>query len=573
MAGDIRYPVRGRILASSSADRTAPGPVGVQPSAATTRSSILRREPSSVYVLTSRRSGPGSRTTSRDAEAPGGSARSGAVTPPSASDAATDRRTVGDILLARGYITRDAARGRSVASQHETGKPLGQVLVEAGAITRLELASALAEQWSDTATWLGPPAECEAAGAASAAVAYGERRGLRRGARGRATRSSCRRRSSSSRGVSRSSSRSSPSSGCASRAARSRAPSRLLDRVEVVQDGVTVLSRRIDELTEGTERALGEDRAELDRADRRARRAQGAVEHTANASDDRGADRKDRAPTDTAPIEELRAAIDELAARPAGDPELAGAVGALTGRLDVARREDRHPRRSRDRRRAARDRRRPRREPGAARRERIPRELRSEVAELAARPQADPGLAAQLEELTGGSRLSRAPTPWKRCVRRWRRWPGGRPPTPRSRPGSTSSRARVDGLASGLRGAARAHRALATLQEALDELSGRVASLAETQALDDLRASLDEVSARPAIAPELLDQLSELAARIEALADEPDTVDDAAFEAMREQIAGLASRSAADPSSSSESTTWSVGSTPCTHASKKLPRR
>ena len=63
------------------------------------------------------------------------------MTPPSAPDAATDRQTVGDILLARGYISEDQLE-QAIASQQRSGKPLGQVLVEAGAITRLELAGA-----------------------------------------------------------------------------------------------------------------------------------------------------------------------------------------------------------------------------------------------------------------------------------------------------------------------------------------------------------------------------------------------------------------------------------------------
>jgi len=69
----------------------------------------------------------------------------------------TERRTIGDILLSHGYVTArqldDAAE-----AQQRTGKPLGQVLVEAGAITRLELASALAEQWSDSSDWMMRPA-------------------------------------------------------------------------------------------------------------------------------------------------------------------------------------------------------------------------------------------------------------------------------------------------------------------------------------------------------------------------------------------------------------------------------
>ena len=47
------------------------------------------------------------------------------MTPPSAPDAATDRQTVGDILLARGYISEDQLE-QAIASQQRSGKPLGQ---------------------------------------------------------------------------------------------------------------------------------------------------------------------------------------------------------------------------------------------------------------------------------------------------------------------------------------------------------------------------------------------------------------------------------------------------------------
>ena len=175
------------------------------------------------------------------------------MTPPTAPDAATDRQTVGDILLARGYISEEQLE-HAIGSQQQSGKPLGQVLVEAGAITRLELASALAEQWSDTATWLGPP-QGSKGGQTKKRTAAGSRRRSRRGTRGglRAT-----------------------APGCSRRAARRVAsfepaltdlklrvetaevggPEKLLDRIEVVQDAVTALARRLDELTNGVERAF-----------------------------------------------------------------------------------------------------------------------------------------------------------------------------------------------------------------------------------------------------------------------------------------------------------------------------
>ncbi|WP_411276913.1 hypothetical protein [Gaiella sp.] len=59
-----------------------------------------------------------------------------------------DKRRIGDILLAQGFVTADELADAEL-EQERTQQPLGQVLVSRGAITRLELASALAEQWSD----------------------------------------------------------------------------------------------------------------------------------------------------------------------------------------------------------------------------------------------------------------------------------------------------------------------------------------------------------------------------------------------------------------------------------------
>ncbi|MGL6279110.1 MAG: hypothetical protein ACRC50_06095, partial [Gaiella sp.] len=63
---------------------------------------------------------------------------------------------VGSLLIAAGAVAEGAleeARRRSA----DSGQPLGPILVEMGAITRLELASALAEQWSDTPAQILPP--------------------------------------------------------------------------------------------------------------------------------------------------------------------------------------------------------------------------------------------------------------------------------------------------------------------------------------------------------------------------------------------------------------------------------
>ena len=58
------------------------------------------------------------------------------------------RPTIGDILLSHGFVDADTLAG-AAEEQERTGQPLGQILVERGAITRLELASALAEQWAE----------------------------------------------------------------------------------------------------------------------------------------------------------------------------------------------------------------------------------------------------------------------------------------------------------------------------------------------------------------------------------------------------------------------------------------
>ncbi len=68
------------------------------------------------------------------------------------------KRRIGDILLEGGFAS-EAEVARAVAEQEQTGQPLGQILVQHSVITRLELASALAEQWSDQSLLVaGPPA-------------------------------------------------------------------------------------------------------------------------------------------------------------------------------------------------------------------------------------------------------------------------------------------------------------------------------------------------------------------------------------------------------------------------------
>ena len=520
------------------------------------------------------------------------------MTSPAAPDADTDRGTVGDILLARGYITEEQLT-HAAGAQQQTGKPLGQVLVEAGAITRLELASALAEQWSDTATWLGPPAaptareskrkrapvvapptpEAEDAGFTQqlqeAVVSL-----ARRVAAFEPELADLRLRLESG---------------------ESETAQNVLDRVEVLQDGLTVLSGRIDELTEGTESAfatiqegsaglageiealgarveaatettaLDELRGRIDALDARPAgnpELEKAVEHGTGRLDELTsrldelaanieqrveqtelaelqaemaelaarpqadpalADRLEEltgrieALAGTDALDAVRSAVEEIADRPGADPELAGKIDALSGRLDelAASIEQRA-------------------ESG------VVAQLKERLDELAARPQADPALADRLEELTGRIEAlagMEGLDAVRSAVEEIAGRPGADPELARKIDALST---RLDELAAGVEARVE-HAALAQVQESLDELSGRIASLAEAEALEELRTSIVEVSERPPVAPELLEQLSELAARIEALATDSDPGESVTIEDVRAELAELASRTTVDP--------------------------
>ena len=80
---------------------------------------------------------------------------------------ASDMRPIGEIFVDHGFVSADELE-RALAVQRETGQRLGEALVSQGSITRLELASALAEQWAGVQK-LRPPAPLDAeAGAAPA---------------------------------------------------------------------------------------------------------------------------------------------------------------------------------------------------------------------------------------------------------------------------------------------------------------------------------------------------------------------------------------------------------------------
>ena len=66
------------------------------------------------------------------------------------------RRPIGEIFVELGFISSDQLDA-ALDGQRETGARIGEILVEQGSLTRLDLASALAEQWSPPKA-LRPPA-------------------------------------------------------------------------------------------------------------------------------------------------------------------------------------------------------------------------------------------------------------------------------------------------------------------------------------------------------------------------------------------------------------------------------
>ncbi len=443
------------------------------------------------------------------------------MTPPAAPDSATDRRTVGDILLARGYITQ-AQLDHAIASQQRSGKPLGQVLVEAGAITRLELASALAEQWSDTASWLGPPAGDARArpGRGSTfdpAVSHEAQEAGFQQQLHEAVVELARRVAGLEPGLTDLRVR--------FEAAGGDRLQELPGRIDAVESALTTIWRRLDELTDGIERAL-------DGIEQGSAAISADVEALAQRAGELATVRD---------LEELRAAVAELATRPAGDPALPGRLEELTGRLAALAERDAVDRTA------------------AAVAELATRVDRIADA-LAAQPQPDPelpsrvaDLAARLEAAEGSAALEQLGS----AVRSLEERAGA----------EAALAARVDDLAARLDGISRLASTddadgLAELAASVGALSARLESLAEREAVDAVRARLDQLADAPADprleeldakAGELLARLEELSARVEDIPSAPSGDDAgglaelaASLEALTARVEALAERSALD---------------------------
>jgi len=461
---------------------------------------------------------------------------------PAAAPTGTERRTIGDILLSHGYVTARQL-DEAAEAQQRTGKPLGQVLVEAGAITRLELASALAEQWSDSSDWMmRPPSEAGAddvEGGSGRAIALSAARRVDDGAlTARVTALEA-----AVQEVLRSDVE-------ASTAPLEHAVADLARRITTWEPTLAELERRTDAAVDAAtlETGIAELAERIDDALRRAGASEEQLGSLAARADDlqralaAAVERADRAAADAQidlaslstrleqqverslsdriaglGTERIEAKVAELAARPPADPALAARLDQLATRLDdVASRPI------------------PTLEPDTALASRVEEiaarlplladgsaleDLRDTIAELRARPQTSPELAERVDDLShridalvvgAGSRVE-----------------GDVPEDLRAALEELANRPSVD----------------AALAARVEELAARIAELPQDSALESLRVSLDAVAADRS-PHELSAKLEELAARVASLADEHANGE---LRSLRERVDELAERPSGDP--------------------------
>ncbi len=500
-------------------------------------------------------------------------------------------RTIGEILLSRRLVTHVLLE-EAVAAQQETGKPLGQILVETGSITRLELASALAEQWGDAGTisptFPGGSEYLEPAGASDTGVHLAEIRRERRELEARML--------ELDRGVDAElhgeltaviEVLGSRLDGLEERLARVQvsadsapldelgdALARLAGRFEVVEPelaglrdvvgasasaaalehGLAEVAAAIDRVVPRVENAESSSAAAESRMDELSVLVAQALAQLRQSAADTAtaqaelAGRVADAPTRVAfealesALVDLRDSVAEIAGHPAADPTLVDRIG------DVARL----------------------------------------VGELAARPEVDPTLSARVDELAerldlgagtvadAGEADSRVDALIARVAELASR-PVGDPEVGERLnrladsleelaarpPGDDDLRTHLDELAARVEGLAErsAERLLEDRLDAalsrLDEAAAPSSADAELRArLDALAAALDEVSARPAANPGLEERLILMAGRVDELSDRG-TVDPE----VEKSLAALAERLEAVSRSASESTVEAAGAT------------
>ncbi len=449
------------------------------------------------------------------------------------------RPTIADILLSHGFVD-EGKLAAALEVSDRTGQPIGQVLVEAGAITRLELASALAEQWSDpeaSITLLPRPApqpsitRSPAPGAGgrlpvgSDAVYLGQLHDAvadlaRRVGDTEPLLAEIERRAATSLGPESLEELETRISALAEEVAAA------LGRMSDVERVIGATSDQVEGVTEGVEQAFAELQAGAgELAERLAVIA--AVVETAPTSSD---------------LAELREAVAELADRPRFDPALDGRLESLQALVSEL-----------------------------AGRPAVPPELEQSLQDLAERPVADPGLAARLDELS--DRVDSQAALHDAGLAGLRAAIDESAALPRVEDDLDS---RLSDLASRVAGLAGQVESIAALSAsgddgvAIEELRGALEELGRRRAGDEetavrveaLAAAVEDLAARPTEGPELslrLDELSaavaalgggqalaELAERVEILAADSDEGDLALAE-VGSRLEELATRPAVDP--------------------------
>lgn len=401
----------------------------------------------------------------------------------------TDRRTIGAILRSHGYVS-DFQLQEAADVQARTGKPLGQVLVEAGVITRLELASALAEQWSESSDWMHSPGSDHLSDASVASAGIGltaERHEPDAGVLAA--------RLSNVESSLQELLRSEPAT-----APLEHAVADLARRLTMLEPTLAELERRTASAVdaEALESHLTELAAAVGEAAKRATAASEGITQLGSAItalQDRSA-QLDEVPR-TEEIAELRAQVAELLGRPAGDPESTVRIDRLAEEVSALRADSRVPR------------------------------LEATVAELAVRPSESAALAERLDELArrvdalvveAGSRAGgEVPDELRLAIEEL----ASRPPV------DAALSARVDEIArrmselpsvSDVRRLDQNVAAVSSqLDKQIDDLSTRLGGLASPVDLAALQDAVDALSHRPEGDPSLSDRLSGLAERVDAL--------------------------------------------------------
>jgi hypothetical protein len=417
------------------------------------------------------------------------------------------RPTIGDILLSHGFVD-SGTLAAAAEDQERTGQPLGQILVERGAITRLELASALAEQWAEAPApgrqssepSSGTPASTPAWDLpAKPAVIDDDTYALRV----QSAVSDLARRVGAAepllaeveRLASQSVSPEALEAGLAEVQEHVDASFERVDGLESRLEGVTT---RLDQVTDGLEEAFGEmqagaaelaERLSMTAAAVTAAATEGDLEAQRQTLDSRLGELAASLGRELQQLDEARATIAVLAERPVLDPAIADRVEELAVRLDdLARMDDLAQLRAafgglEERLEAATD--------SAAL-----AAVRHDVDQLRARQEVPPGLEDRLDDID--ALLSE---------------------------GVTGDIARLDDVEA----------SVTDLTSRIESLGAVAASGSDADAIEELRGALEELGRRRHGDEETVARLEDLAATVSELASRP-----AADPGLAERIEGLA---------------------------------